>query len=474
MFEPKGRKVLVLGLGDTGLSMTRWLARHGADVCVADTRDRPPHAVALARELPEIPVITGAFDERIFRNADMIAISPGIDPRIPPIAEARRRGTPVVGDIELFARALGSLRDAAQPRRPRVLAVTGSNGKSTVTAMTGDLCRAAGFATAVAGNIGTPALDALAAVEAGQPMPDVFVLELSSFQLESTSSLEADAATVLNLCQDHMDRYDDLAQYAAAKARIFAGRGAQVLNRDDAWSMSMARAGRTVLTFGLDEPRSDSEWGVATTERGRALAHGKRELLALGELPLAGLHNAANALASLALVHTLGAPVAPLVDALRRFTGLPHRVQKVAEIGGVAFYDDSKGTNVGATVAALTGLQQPAVLIAGGDGKGQDFRPLAAPVSAHARAVVLIGRDAGAIAAVLSSCGVPLIRCSGMDEAVEAAFRAARAGDAVLLSPACASYDMFRNYVHRAEAFAAAVRKLQARQERSENRRCAD
>lgn len=474
MLELKGRKVLVLGLGDTGLSMTRWLVRHGADVCVADTRDRPPHAIALARELPEIPVITGAFDGRIFCNADMIAISPGIDPRTPPIAEARRRGVPVVGDIELFARALGCLRDAACPRKPRVLAVTGSNGKSTVTAMTGELCRAGGFTTMVAGNIGTPALEALAAVEDGQPMPDVFVLELSSFQLESTSSLEPDAATVLNLCEDHMDRYDDLAQYAAAKARIFAGCGVQVLNRGDAWSMGMARAGRTVLTFGLDEPRTDSEWGIATTGKGRVLAQGSQELLPLAELPLPGLHNAANALASLALVHTLGMPVTPLVDALRRFQGLPHRVQKIAEIGGVAFYDDSKGTNVGATIAALAGLLRPVVLIAGGDGKGQDFRPLAAPVSAHARAVVLIGRDAEAIAAALSPCGVPLIRSGGMEEAVEAAFHAARAGDAVLLSPACASYDMFRSYVHRAEAFVAAVKKLQARKEHAGSQRCRD
>lgn len=455
----------MLGLGETGLSMARWLVRHGARVSVADSREDPPRAAALAEELPQVGAARGAFRSQDFAGADLIAISPGVDPRQPLIANAMKQGVPVIGDIELFAQALDSLN--AQhliPNAPKVLAVTGSNGKSTVAAMAGDMCRAAGLAAVVAGNIGWPALDALGSVENDAKLPDVFVLELSSFQLESTSSLRADAAAMLNLCEDHMDRYDSLADYAAAKARIFVGGGVQVLNRDDRWSMEMTYPGRAVVTFGLDTPHSDAEWGVRATGGKRFLARGECELLALEELPLAGLHNAANALAALALTRALGLPEAPLVAALREFKGLPHRVQKVAETNGVAFYDDSKGTNVGATVAALSGMLRPVVLIAGGDGKGQDFIPLAGPVSARARAVVLIGRDAGMIAEALAGCGVPLARAGTMEEAVETAFRASRPGDAVLLSPACASYDMFRDYVHRAEAFVAAVNKLERRE----------
>lgn len=459
MVDVANRKALVLGLGDTGLSMARWLFRHGAEVRVIDTREDPPHAATLARELPRVSATTGTFRESDLAGADMIAVSPGIDRREPAIAAAIRRGMPVVGDIELFAQAL-----AASQARTLVLAITGSNGKSTVTAMTGDMCRAAGMKTMVAGNIGLPALDALATLEGGEAMPDVFVLELSSFQLESTSSLRPHAAAMLNLCEDHMDRYRDLDDYAAAKARIFAGNGVQVLNRDDRRSMGMALARRPVLTFGLGAPRTEAEWGISAEHGKRVLANGPRGLVALDELPVTGLHNAGNALAALALARAITLPEPPLIAALRAFAGLPHRVQKVAEVGGVAFYDDSKGTNVGATVAALSGMLQPVVLIAGGDGKGQDFAPLAAPVSATAREVVLIGRDADAIATALAGCGVSISRARTMDEAVEVAFEASRPGDAVLLSPACASYDMFRNYVHRAEMFVAAVQSLVKRE----------
>ena len=452
MLDLKGKRVLVLGLGDTGLSMVRWLVRRGADVHVADSRDEPPHAVTLTRELPQVRVTRGAFRDADFVRADMIAVSPGIDRRGPAIAAAVGRGIPVVGDIELFAQAL-----AAMAARPRLIAITGSNGKSTVTAMVGDMGRAAGTATTVAGNIGPPAL---AALESGGPLPDLFVLELSSFQLESTSSLRPDAAAMLNLCEDHMDRYRDLDEYAAAKARIFAGDGVQVLNRDDRRSMRMARPHRSVVTFGLGAPRSDQEWGIAAARGKQVLANGAHQLLAVDELPLTGLHNAGNALAALALARAIDLPEPPLIAALRAFQGLPHRVQKVAEIGGVAFYDDSKGTNVGATVAALSGMSRPVVLIAGGDGKGQDFMPLASAVSARAREVVLIGQDAEAIATALSGCAVPLSRARSMQEAVAAAYAASRPGDAVLLSPACASYDMFRDYAHRAEVFVAAVQSL--------------
>ncbi len=453
-----GRKVVVLGLGDTGLSMARWLSRRKAQVRVADSRAAPPHAKTLASELPQVNLATGAFNEKTFSGADLVVISPGVDRRESVIADAAKRGVPVVGDVELFAQALPGSR----ARGARVLAVTGSNGKSTVTAMTGEMCRAAGRATVVAGNIGVPVLDALTGVEEGGAVPDVFVLELSSFQLESTASLAPDAATVLNVSEDHLDRYQGMTDYAAAKARVFTGNGVQVLNRDDRLSLDMARAGRTLHSFGLAAPRGDSEWGIAS-DGARALAHGARRLMAVEELPLAGLHNAANALAAHALAHSIGLPDEPLVGALRDFRGLPHRMQKVAEIAGVAFYDDSKGTNVGATVAALSGMDRPAVLIAGGDGKGQDFAPLAPAVKGRARAVVLIGRDAVLIEKALAASGVQPMHASDMDEAVAAAFGAARPGDAVLLSPACASYDMFRDYVQRAAAFVDAVRNLEKR-----------
>ncbi len=456
----KGKKFLVLGLGDTGLSMTRWLMRQGAVVSVVDTRASPPFAPQLVSELPHVPVRLGAFQREDFERADMIAVSPGIDPRVGELAAAIKRGTPVVGDVELFAQAL-----RARQSRARVIAITGSNGKSTVTAMCGDICAAAGLETVVAGNIGLPVLDVMTQIEIsedserGRRMPDAFVLELSSFQLETTESLTPVAATMLNLSEDHMDRYDSYAAYGAAKARIFASGGVQILNRDDAQSMAMARDGSDVVTFGLSAPHSDREWGL----RDAMLMHGRTALMPVAELPLAGLHNAANALAAGALCAAAGVPHTAMVSALRHFKGLPHRVTKINEINKIEFFDDSKGTNVGATVAALSGMQQAVVLIAGGDGKGQDFSPLAA-VAARARAVVLIGRDADKIAAVFKPTGVTLLRASDMAEAVATAYRAAQPGDAVLLSPACASYDMFRSYIHRAEVFADAVRQLAQRE----------
>ena len=453
----RGKKVLVLGLGDTGLSMTRWLRRRGAIVSVADTRAAPPHAAALARELPDVALECGDFRAARLRAADLIAISPGIDRRTPAVAAAIQRGTPVAGDIELFAQAL------PQAARPRIVAVTGTNGKSTVTRMAGDICAAAGRDTVVAGNIGTPVLDALTEIDNGRPAPDVFVLELSSFQLESTASLNADAATILNLSEDHLDRYDGIADYAAAKARVFRGSGAQVLNRDDARSMQMTLPDRALATFGLDAPRTDRAWGVAQRDGKAWLARGNEMLMAVDELPVAGLHNAANALAAGALCRAIGVDDAPIVMAWRKFKGLPHRVEEIAVIDGVTYYDDSKGTNVGSTAAALNGFTRPVVLIAGGDGKGQDFSPLRDAVRLHARAVVLIGRDREQIAGALAGCGVAIERADDMHDAVGRARAASRRGDAVLLSPACASYDMFKNYGHRGDVFADAVRKEVAR-----------
>ena len=456
--ELAGRNALVLGLGISGLSMARWLSHRGAHVRVADTRSTPPCSAQLGREFPHVSVITGTLRPESFYNVDLIAISPGVQTTEPLVETAVNRGVPVVGDIELFAQALPTISSA------KVLAITGSNGKSTVTEMTGAMCRHAGLSTVVAGNIGLPVLDALLGIESaagrgGRP-PEVFVLELSSFQLETTSSLDAHVAACLNLSEDHLDRYQGMPTYAQAKARIFRGSGIQVLNRQDVWSRSMALAGRTVFTFGLDQPSGAREWGLKDVQGESWLAQGDEKLIGVSQLRVSGLHNAANALAALALTRAIELPYEPLLQALSHFEGLPHRVQKVAEIDGVVFYDDSKGTNVGATVAALSGMRQTVVLIAGGDGKGQDFSPLRAAVAARARAVVLIGRDSEKIALSIEGSGVPTQRARSMEEAVHMSLAAAREGDAVLLSPACASFDMFLDYEHRAQVFVEEVKRL--------------
>lgn len=439
-----GQNILVLGLGDTGLSAARWLVRRGATVRVADSRSAPPNLARLHELLPDVTVSTGAFRTEDFDWAERIVVSPGVAVAEPLIQQAMLRGVAVEGDVELFAQAV--------PGAAKVIAITGSNGKSTVTSMVGAMCAAAGKKTIMAGNIGLPVLDALD----DHPEAEIFVLELSSFQLETTARLNAASATVLNISEDHLDRYADLDAYAAAKARIFSGDGVQVLNRDDARSMGMALPWRTVLTFGLGAPAMLNEFGI----KDGWMWEGKQRLMPLAQLPLAGLHNAANALAAFALCRAVGLPAAPLAEALRQFRGLPHRVEWVAAINGIDFYDDSKGTNVGATEAALRGMDRKVVLIAGGDGKGQDFGPLKDAVAQHARAVVQIGRDGALIAAALDGAGVPVLRAESMQDAVRAAFAAAQPGDVVLLSPACASFDMFNNYAHRAQVFIDAVRAL--------------
>ena len=461
-FPLRNKKVLVLGLGDTGLSAARWLKRKGANVRIADSRAVPPQADRLRTELPDVELLTGAFNDALFQDIDLIVSSPGVPLSEPAVAGAQARGVPIIGDVELFAHALAH-------SKTKVLAITGSNGKSTVTSMVGAMCHAAGLNTVVAGNIGLPVLDALTQaeqeVQAGKAAPDVYVLELSSFQLETTHTLNAAAATVLNVSEDHLDRYHGMAQYAAAKARIFQGDGVQILNREDGLSFAMARPDHAVFTFGLNAPQSDKEWGLSEISGKMWLAQGELALMPIAELPLAGLHNAANALAALALCRAMDLPYAPLLHALREFRGLPHRVEWVADISSVSFYDDSKGTNVGATVAALKGMQQKVVLIAGGDGKGQDFTPLKEAVAERARAVVLIGRDAEKIAAAISGSNVPILNAANMHQAVLMSFQQAQPGDAVVLSPACASFDMFRNYAHRAEVFVAAVHALQTQRE---------
>jgi UDP-N-acetylmuramoylalanine--D-glutamate ligase len=448
----------VLGLGATGLSMARWLTGRGERVRVADSRAEPPFAAQLRAELPDVELRAGPFEPKDFAGVDQIAISPGIPVAEPNVQAALARGIEVVGDIELFAR----VRKSEFPKA-RVIAITGSNGKSTVTEMVGAMCRQAKIRTLVAGNIGLPILDALQEMEAGaRRRPDVFVLELSSFQLETTHSLDAEAAVILNLSEDHLDRYPGMQEYSRAKRRVFLGNGVQVLNREDPAVAAMRDEGRRVYTFGAGEPWHERDFGIREIEGEAWLAQGRANLMPVSALKVAGLHNAQNALAALALCRALNIHVEPLLDALYEFKGLPHRVQKVTEVGGVAYYDDSKGTNVGATVAALKGMTQKVVLIAGGDGKGQDFGPLREAVAQQARAVVLIGRDREAIAAVLEGSGVPVSRAQDMPEAVRIAATLAQPGDVVLLSPACASFDMFRNYEHRAQVFAEAVRTLEA------------
>jgi UDP-N-acetylmuramoylalanine--D-glutamate ligase len=436
LFTLLKKHVLVLGLGDTGLSVARWVERQGAKVRVADTRSSPPGKPQFAGELH-----TGRFNPGLLQGIDLVCVSPGLSLEEEIIRHAIGANIPVLGDIELFA----------WQNTARVIAVTGTNGKSTVTALAGHLLRAGGVDCEVAGNIGPPVLQACARRHDSGKLPEAWVLELSSYQLETTWSLQPAAAAMLNLTEDHFDRYASLAEYAAAKARIFLGDGLQVLNRDDARSLEMAQPGRKTVTFGLNAPPRDVDFGVA----GERLMQGKNEILPIDELAIRGSHNVANALAACALASSLGVPHTALAAGLKTFKGLAHRLQLVATRRGVEWYDDSKGTNVGATVAALRGLGRKAVLILGGEGKGQDFSPLREPVREFATHVLLIGRDAPLIAKVVSG-----EQCGSLEEAVAKAAAIARSGEAVLLSPACASFDMFRDYRHRGEAFARAVQSL--------------
>lgn len=448
------RRVLVLGLGETGLATARWVALEGGRPRIADTRTLPPKLDELRRTLPDAELHCGTFAPELLEGIDLLVPSPGLSLEEPFVQAALALGIPLAGEIELFAWALHSRG------RGKVIAVTGTNGKTTVSALTGHLLRAAGIDCEVAGNIGPAALAALAARVAARRMPAVWVLELSSYQLESTWTLAADAAVMLNLSEDHLDRYASLTGYGAAKQRIFRGAGIQVLNRDDERSWAMAIPERRRVSFGLGAPGCAEDFGLLDVNGKQWIVHGERRIVATGELPLRGAHNAANAMAAAALASLAGAGADAIAAGLRSFPGLPHRFEQVGTIGGVVYVDDSKGTNVGATLAALGGVGRPAVLILGGEGKGQDFTPLASAVARHATRVLLIGRDAPRIAAALAGAGVPLENCATLEQAVAAAARAARPGDAVLLSPACASFDMFLDYKHRGEVFARAVREL--------------
>ncbi|MDR0776016.1 MAG: UDP-N-acetylmuramoyl-L-alanine--D-glutamate ligase [Azonexus sp.] len=445
----QGKRVAVVGLGESGLAMAKWLHRQGARVRVVDSRLAPPNTDALQQAVPGAELVAGPFAAAAFTDAELVALSPGVAKATPVIAEL---SVPVVSEIELFAAGV-----RAQAPATKIVAITGSNGKTTTTALTAHLLNAVGLPAIACGNISPAALDTLMAALDANALPAVWVLELSSFQLETTHHLHAAAAAVLNISEDHLDRYEgSLATYAAAKARIFQGKGAMVLNRDDDWSMSNGRCGRQIITFGLNPAPRASDFGLADN----AIMHGNARLLDLAALQLSGLHNAANAMAALALCAALGLAPARLAEALKTFCGLPHRVETVADINGVRYIDDSKGTNVGATLAAIEGMGRPVAIILGGDGKGQDFAPLAAALQRHGRAVALIGRDAALIEQAIAACALPLRHCADMAEAVVWLAGQAQAGDCVLLSPACASLDMYRNYAHRAEAFVVAVKGL--------------
>jgi UDP-N-acetylmuramoylalanine--D-glutamate ligase len=448
---PLNGMTLVVGLGKSGLSAARALKALGAVFAVTDSRADPPGLAALRAECPDAPLYLGGFDPAAFTDAAQLLVSPGVSVKTPIIAEAAARGIPVWGDIELLARLT----------QAPIAAITGSNGKSTVTTLLGLMAEQAGVQAAVGGNLGTPALELWLQTEGQHPQaapPDLYVLELSSFQLETTYSLNARVATVLNISPDHMDRYDHLDDYIAAKRRIFQGDGVMVVNADDPVVMAMVESGREVVRFTLEEP-GEGDF-VRWREDGKTwLAHGQERWIAASELKISGDHNFANALAALAMGHALGWPREEMLAALREFTGLAHRTTLVRERDGVRWFDDSKGTNVGATVAAVRGLPGPVVLIAGGDGKSQDFTPLRAALANKARAVVLIGRDAPLIAAALGD-SAPLHSAADMAQAVAQAAKLAQPGDSVLLSPACASFDMFSGYEERGAVFAEIVRGL--------------
>jgi UDP-N-acetylmuramoylalanine--D-glutamate ligase len=486
--------VLVLGLGASGLAMARWCAKHGAQVTVADTRAQPPGLATLTAEWPGVVFKqVEQFSAALIESTDIRAIcrSPGLPPTQLELVwnAGRAMGLPVWGELDLFWMAIADLQ-AAQGYAPKILAITGTNGKTTVTSLTGQLVERGGKTVAVAGNIGPTLLDTLSQRIAEEALPQVWVLELSSFQLDGVQGFTPTMGVVLNLTQDHLDWHPDMEAYSGAKARVFGAHvplaPAMLLNRDDPLVLAMRPAmvkgkpQRGDITFGSDTPARPGDYGLETvngmTWLVRALEADETQKRRKGDEPeihlqrlmpadalrIRGRHNALNALAALALASAAGCSLSPMLYGLREYRGEPHRVEPVAIINGVEYFDDSKGTNVGASVAALMGLgaERRIVVILGGEGKGQDFSPLAQPVALHARVAVLIGRDASLIEQALQPTGVSTVHATSMDDAVKQAAALAKPGDAVLLSPACASFDMFRDYEHRAHVFVDAVRAL--------------
>lgn len=479
------QSVLQVGLGESGLACARWALAQGARLTVIDTRETPPGWQELQAIQADVQLFNSVGD--LQWDFNRVVLSPGLPPSHPlmlaVLDQAREHNTVVDSELDLFADALTALADE-RGYCPQVVGITGTNGKTTTTRMVECLAQFAGKKTVAAGNISPAAMDAMRERLETDDLPDVWVLELSSFQLHWTKRLKFDASTVLNITQDHLDWHRDMHEYAADKFRVFSPRGVCVMNRDDALASSAPLPdGAQSITFGVSAPVAANDFGlvreggmlwlaqlvgdldspVSPRRRKQEEVELSHKLLMPTEaLQVVGLHNASNALAALAICQGLGMPMAKLLHGLRSYQGEPHRVQHVVQIDGVDYFDDSKGTNVGATVAALNGLAKPTVLIAGGDGKGQDFSPLLEPVSNYCKYVVLIGKDADNIQATLQPTGVVCEKAESLEQAVEIAARRANAGDCVLLSPACASLDMFKNYVHRAEVFVDAVRGLAA------------
>ena len=445
MFQCAQSKATVVGLGATGLSLVRFLHARGADVTVVDGSAAPTGLAQLHTEFPQVKFKSVDVASDTLLTSDFIALSPGVPRATLAIGDALKHGVPVLGDIELFAREVSSTAS--------VFAITGSNGKTTTTALAGELAKCVKPDARTAGNIGVPILDALAET----PNCSTWVLELSSFQLESTDSIRLTSAAVINVTDNHLDRYPSLFVYAAAKERIFKNAASQVLNRADAWSMSMSRPALNVTTFGADPAHDSAQFGVDHVAGKAALMQGDTAILFADELGVTGAHNAQNALAALALIRSLSVPLNLQQSVLRSFADMPHRCQLIGIINGVKIIDDSKATTIVATNAALDGLAAPTWLIAGGDGKGQHFGALGTAAAKHCKSVYLIGRDAAEIAIALAANGVPNKIFRTLEEATHAALDAASPGDQILLSPACASWDMFRNYGHRAQVFLAAV-----------------
>ncbi len=440
--DPQGSKVLVVGLGNTGISVAHYLQKLGFNFAITDSRDKPPLIDAFFQLMPDTPVFTGGFDEAAFKVATHLVVSPGVALTEKSIVKAIANGSKIISDIDLFACSV----DAP------IIAITGSNGKSTVTTMLGDMAKYTGKKVAIGGNLGTPALDLLV------QDAELYVLELSSFQLERTTVLNAAAATVLNVSADHLDRHVDIAEYAQEKQTIFRGTGVMVINADDPIVDAMKETGRRMMTFSI---KKNADFYIAFKGDAEYLKHHDQCLMPLAELPLEGRHNAANALAALALGVSIGLDEQAMCTALKTFKGLDHRMQRVAEIRGVTWVNDSKATNIGACVAALQGYQRKVILIAGGDAKGADMNELTPAIQEKAKSVVLMGKDAHLIKQALNQC-VPVYSAENMAQAVQICASLAQAGDTVLLSPACASLDQYKNYQDRGEQFAKAVLGLLA------------
>ena len=452
------KKVCVLGLGETGLSMVKWAVGQGHACTVIDSRQNPPMLAAMQKDFPEVSFCCQPLEEQFLSQFDVLSVSPGISAYHPAILAAKEAGTHVVGDIELFAQKIEALAKKGCSK-PKIVAITGSNGKTTVTTLVGEIAKAAGKITQVAGNISPAVLDAVDNTLAKGIYPEVWVLELSSFQLETTETLAPDSAVILNISEDHLDRYDGMDGYIAAKQRIFKHTQVAIVNRDEPRELVLDVKAR--VSYGLDCP-GEMQFGIIRKDGNEWLAYGQQALMPVSDMKLVGKHNVSNLLAAFALTHTIGLGFDAMIHVGKTFAGLPHRVEFVCEINDIKFYDDSKGTNVGATEAALKGAASPVVLIAGGQGKGQDFSPLRQVLN-KARAVILIGEDAQQIAKVMTGTDIPVLFCDTLESAVEEAYRQAKSGDMVLLSPACASFDMFKSYVDRAQVFVAAAKALKAK-----------